>query len=81
MKRNYLLIYTLTVWLATITNAYAATTTKVFSSSILVVVFLGFCALVVVAQMIPAILVLIGMIKSVVKGSNEKPVEVEANKQ
>jgi len=51
MKRNYLLINTLAVWLATITNAYAATTTKVFSSSILVVVFLGFCALVVVVNL------------------------------
>jgi len=45
-----------------------------------VVVFLGFCALVVIAQLIPAFLVLTGMIKSLVKGTKEKRVEVEAGK-
>jgi len=80
MRKQYLLINTLAVWLATITNAYAAETTKVYSSGILVLIFIGFCALVVVAQLIPAILVLMGVIKGFVKGSKEKPIEVEANK-
>jgi uncharacterized membrane protein YjgN (DUF898 family) len=80
MRGKYLLINTLTVWLATINCAYAATTTKVYSSGILVLVFIGFVALVVVVQMIPAILTLLGMIKGLVKESKEKTVEVEAGK-
>ena len=55
MRKQYLLITTLAVWLATITNAYAAETTKVYSSGTLVLIFIGFCALIVVAQLIPAI--------------------------
>ena len=49
--------------LATSTGAFAATTQKVYSSGILVLVFIGFVALVVVVQMIPAIITLCGMVK------------------
>jgi uncharacterized membrane protein YjgN (DUF898 family) len=80
MRGKYLLINTLTVWLATINCAYAATTTKVYNSGILVLVFIGFVALVVVVQMIPALLTLMGMIKALIKESKEKTVEVEAGK-
>ena len=80
MRGNYFLINMLTVWLATANCAYAATTTKVYNSGILVLVFIGFVALVVVVQMIPAIITLMGMIKGLVKGSTEKTAEVEASK-
>jgi len=43
--------------------ASAGTTNKVFVSGPLVLLFLGFCALVVVVQCIPAIIMLFGMIK------------------
>ena len=56
--------------LATSTGAFAATTQKVYSSGILVLVFIGFVALVVVVQMIPAIITLCGMIKGL--ASNKK---------
>jgi hypothetical protein len=49
--------------LAASTGAFAASTQKVYSSGILVLVFIGFVALVVVVQMIPAIITLCGMIK------------------
>jgi uncharacterized membrane protein YdfJ with MMPL/SSD domain len=52
--------------LAASSGAYAATTQKVYSSGILVLVFIGFVALVVVVQMIPAIITLVGMIRSLV---------------
>ena len=45
------------------TAAYAADTHKVYSSGILVLAFIGFVALVVVVQMIPAIITLCGMVK------------------
>jgi hypothetical protein len=47
--------------------AFAVDTAKVYSSGILVLVFVGICALFVVSQMIPAIILLCGMIKGVAK--------------
>ncbi len=47
--------------------ALAVDTTKVYSSGILVLVFLGICALFVVSQMIPAVILLFGMIKGLFK--------------
>ena len=80
MKTRYLLIDILTVFMATIVNAYAATDTRTDSSGLLVAVFFGFCALVVIAQLIPAVLTLVGMIKGLVKVTKEKPLEVETDK-
>jgi len=51
-------------------TAFAASGAREDSSGIFVWVFLGFCALIVVAQIVPAVLLLFGMakvIKSVVK--------------
>ena len=54
----------LALTLTTSTGALAAGAGhKVYSSGILVLVFLGFCALVVVAQLIPALITLCGLIK------------------
>jgi 5-bromo-4-chloroindolyl phosphate hydrolysis protein len=47
--------------------AFAVDTTKVYNSGILVLVFIGICALLVVSQMIPAIIMLAGTIKSLFK--------------
>ena len=51
--------------LATSTGALASSgaTNKVFVSGPLILIFLGFCALVVVVQCIPAIIMLYSMIK------------------
>lgn len=46
--------------------------TTVYSSGILVLGFIGFCALVVVVQLIPAIMTCIGMIKGARKVEMEK---------
>ena len=46
-------------------NAHAASTSKVFVSKLGIVIFLGFCALVLVVQLIPALMTLYGMLKSV----------------
>ena len=63
MEKARIIMTTLALSLAAVTPAFAASTTRVYSSGALVLVFLGFCALVVVAQLIPAILTLVGMIK------------------
>ena len=55
------------IGLATSSGAIASSgaTNKVFVSGPLILLFLGFCALVVVIQCIPAIIMLYGMIKGV----------------
>lgn len=72
MKGTKLLLTTLALWLAAIPQAFAASTTKVYSSGVMVLVFLGFCALVVVAQMIPALLTLWGMLKGLLTGAGKE---------
>ncbi|GAM09434.1 hypothetical protein OR1_01713 [Geobacter sp. OR-1] len=74
MKTTQLTLTTVLLWVAMFGNAYAATTTKVYSSGILVIGFLAVCALVVVVQVIPAIMTVIGM----VKGSVSKKSEIKA---
>ncbi len=60
------------------TAAFAAPSTHtVYSSGLLVLLFLGFCALVVVAQLIPAMITLFGMIKGAVAA--RKQVQAEAH--
>ena len=80
MKGKLVLVNLLTVWLATVSSAFAATTTKVYSSGILVLAFIGFVALVVVVQMIPALITLFGMIKGLARESKEKSASARAVK-
>ena len=64
----------------TSTAAFAssgAVTNKVFVSGPLILLFLGFCALVVVIQCIPAIIMLYGMIKGAASAAEHDKVEVK----
>ena len=65
--------------LVTSSAAFASSgaTNKVFVSGPLILLFLGFCALVVVIQCIPAIIMLYGMIKGTVSAVNDERVEVK----
>jgi len=54
-----------------------AATNKVFVSGPLILLFLGFCALVVVIQCIPAIIMLYGMIKGTVSVVKDERVEAK----
>jgi hypothetical protein len=76
MKKLNLSLTTLALCLAA-TPAFAAST-KVYNSGILVLVFIGFCALVVVAQMIPAIITLFGIIKGAVTARKQETAEAKA---
>jgi len=62
MNRMRTIMSALAVSLAFVPNAFAGST-KVYSSSILVLAFVGFLALIVVIQLIPAIMTLIGALK------------------
>jgi hypothetical protein len=61
------------------TGAFAADTHKVYSSGILVLVFIGFVALVVVVQMIPAIITLVGMLRSLASDRKAAAVTAKSN--
>jgi hypothetical protein len=65
--------------LLTSTGAFASSgvTNKVFVSGPLILLFLGFCALVVVIQCIPAIIMLYGMIKGTASVVNDKKAEAK----
>jgi len=62
----------------TATGAHAAATNKVFMSNTLIFMFLGFCALVVAIQLIPAIVTLYAMIKAALSSKDVKAVNVRA---
>jgi hypothetical protein len=51
--------------------AFAVDTAKTYNSGILVLLFVGFCALLIVAQLVPAVLALFGMTKAVAQGSRK----------
>ena len=59
------------------TPAMAVDTTQTYNSGILVLLFVGFCALIIVAQLIPAILSLFGMTKTITK-NNRKTVSIKS---
>jgi hypothetical protein len=44
----------------------------VYNSGLLVLAFLGFCALVIVVQIIPAIVLMVGSIRSMIKTMSQK---------
>lgn len=69
------------ITLATGTGAFASSgaTNKVFVSGPLILLFLGFCALVVVIQCIPAIIMLYGMIKGAASSKEKETADVKYN--
>ncbi len=79
MEKARIILTTLALSLAAATPAFAASTTRVYSSGVLVLVFLGFCALVVIAQLIPAITTLVGMIKGYAENRNRETAAAKIN--
>jgi hypothetical protein len=75
MRGRNVLITMPVMLLTTIDSAFAATTARVYNSGILVLVFIGFVALVVVVQMIPAILTLMGMLRGLARGKRSQAAE------
>ncbi len=69
MKNLQKIIIGLVVVLATAAPALAVDTTKTYSSGILVGLFIGFCALIVMFQLMPTIMMLIGFVKGLFKSS------------
>ncbi len=66
MKRSAL-TQTLAAWLGMAAPALAASGAREDNSGIFVWIFLGFCALIVVAQLLPALLMMLGFAKGLKK--------------
>lgn len=64
---------TLALLAGTASSAFAATGAREDSSGLFVWIFLGFCALIVIAQLVPAIMVLLGFAKAFGKQKEETP--------
>lgn len=60
------------------TPAFAVDTTQVYNSGVLVLAFLAFLALVVAVQLLPALFMLIGMIRGLFTGVSARNVPAEA---
>ncbi|QXE89341.1 hypothetical protein [Geomonas subterranea] len=73
------LVNTAVVFLMTTANAFAASTSKVFVSKMGILLFLGFCALVLVVQLIPALITLYGMLKGIGKEQEKSPSRVKGH--
>ncbi len=65
MKRSIFSTLAAIISMASAVPAFAASTETVRSGGVFLLIFLGFCAFVVVAQLIPAIITLWGMIRGV----------------
>ncbi len=65
-------ISTLYLLLVAISPAIAGETEVVYKSGVLVSVFVGVCALIVVAQLVPVLMMIVGFIKGSVASVNKK---------
>jgi len=55
-----------------VSPAFAVDTTKTYSSGILVGIFLAFCALIVVVQLVPTLMLLVGFVKGLIKDHSKQ---------
>jgi hypothetical protein len=78
MKTTRTLLCSLAMVLMTVLPAFAVNTAKVYKSGPMVLIFLGFFALLVVVQLIPALTTLFGMIKGMLaeRGKAQETAEV-----
>ena len=74
MKTNGRLLMTTIALLGSTQAAHAASTHTIYSSGWLVLAFFGLCALVVTVQLIPAIMMLAGMLKGLLSSKERKAV-------
>jgi hypothetical protein len=69
MKTAKKLLTAAAIWAATVSAAAAATGARDDHSGILVWAFLGLCALIVAAQIVPAVLMTLGLVRGVLRPS------------
>ncbi len=72
MKNKIAILIVLATPLVTATNLMAASGAREDSSMILVYLFLGLCALIVIMQLMPAMFLVFGMVKSLFFGEKSE---------
>jgi len=80
MKTTLRTILATTAFLGTTNFARAASATPDDGSQLVVWAFLGMCALIVILQVVPLVVMSFGMVKALFKGKEEQPVEVVVDK-
>lgn len=65
-------VATIALLLLAVAPVLAADTSKIYTSGLLVLLFVGFCALLIVVQLLPAILSVMGMTKNAAQRSVEQ---------
>ncbi len=63
-----------------VSPALAVDTNQTYNSGILVLLFVGFCALIIIAQLVPAVLALLGMTKEAARNTTGGRVAASAKK-
>ncbi len=71
MKTNGRFLMTMAALLGSTQAAHAASTSTIYTSGWLVLAFFGLCALVVTVQLIPAIIMLAGMLKGLLSSKDK----------
>ena len=61
--------------------ALAVDTSRTYSSGLLIGIFLGFCALLVVVQLMPSVMLLVGFIKGLARRTETSAEAVSANQK
>ena len=74
------LLTALALMLMAASPALAVDTSKTYSSGILILLFVGFCALIIIAQLVPAVLALLGMTKEAARSTSGGRVAAAAKK-
>ena len=72
MKKLRSLLLGVSMLMLSVNPALAVDTSKTYNSGILVGLFLAFCALVVVVQLMPTIMLLIGFVRGLIKGTDRQ---------
>lgn len=71
-------IYAAILFVLMATPAFAVDTAQTYNSPILILLFVGFCALIIVAQLVPALLMLFGMTKTATRTVDGKRVAIKS---
>lgn len=80
MRSVKTLLTTFALMLMTVSPALAVDTNQTYNSGILVLLFVGFCALIIIAQLVPAVLALLGMTKEAARSTAGGRVAAAAKK-
>jgi len=80
MRSVKTLLTTFALLLTVVSPALAVDTSKTYNSGILILLFVGFCALIIVAQLVPAMLALFGLTKEAARSTSGKKLAASAKK-